>query len=385
MTNVSNARFRRLLTPASAKILEDMQKLQIATPEITASQKEFLNEAFQRYTLVAHDVETNMLFRGSQCLSNNIIPSPNHFFPTLYKTQCESAVKVCHDYYYGNLHIEITSHNGKASTIAAVLAMTLLRLFARESDQILKIRYCANSSMKVLPSTPGQSLDVMHVNSGFSTQLSRMMPSIHIWRSEELLKVVAHETIHSISADRLHIKDLDLKKFQSMFALNQQQPLLLEETYTEILALLYHCFAVADHSNVSFLDLLNLERTFAIFQTAKLLRHFCIMSFSELMYNESRQTNDIRFRETTNAFCYHVLKSAVLYNILPFLKFVSKNDAFVSSTSHGDQFIQLITDACADTSFRATVDACIHSDWSKLSSMTNQTLRMTAVELKLGK
>lgn len=388
MLHVSDARFLRLLTADSSEILGDLLKLPVHYENIGVSDKSFLQKAFKRYIAVAHDVEANITAsQGTQpdpvcnMYSTKARPESNRYFPILHKSQCDSHARICQVYRYGNLQIQFTSQIGKESRNAAVLALTLMWMFAPKNCKCLHVRYCANPAKKILPSRAGQILDAVHVNSGYSMLSSQSVPSVDIWRSEEFFKLILHETIHSIGADKLHINKHDLQTFQNRFALQQQEPLLLEETYTEILALVFHCFAIADQSNASFLEILNFERTFAILQTAKLLRHFGMGSFSDVLQGPSAP---FRFRETTNAFCYFVLKSAVLHDMSLFLNFVRQNDAFVSKSSRGKMFVELVQKACSDVRFHAAVDVYLRADWSGMSTVINQTLRMTVFELQGG-
>ena len=387
MLHVSDAHFLRLMTADSSEILRDLLKLPVHYENIGRSDNFFLQKAFSRYIAVAHDVKANMAAsQGTQPspvrnMYKEARPERNRYFPILYQSQCDSHVRICHIYRYGNLQIQFTSQMGRESRNAAVLALTLMWMFAPSNCKCLQVRYCANPAKKKLPSRVGQILEAVHVNSGYSIHSPQAIPFVDIWRSEEFLKLVLHETIHSIGADELHINDHDLQTFQNRFALQQQEPLLLEETYTEILALVFHCFAIADKSNASFLEILNFERTFAILQAAKLLRHFGMDSFSDVLQGPSAP---FLFRETTNAFCYFVLKSAVLYNISLFLNFIRQNNAFVSKSFRGEKFVELVHKACFDVRFHAAVDAYLRVDWSGMSTVINQTLRMTAFELQDG-
>ena len=372
-------RLKRALTVDSLSILSDLGKVSLTLPSVSASDQVFLTRAFDRFVAVSRDVDANMLKQSAVCLALEN-DDDTTFFPTVHKTECKRYPESCQVFAYGDLQIVFASRSVKElARIAAVNAMTMFRLFAPENLEVFQISYCANPAPKMLPSTAGETLDVSHVNSGFTTR-SPKSRSIMIWRSEEFLKLIFHEIIHCIGADELHIRDDDLQHLKHMFSLDQRRPLLLEETYTELLALIYHCFLVAEHTQTPFIDILDQERTFAIFQTAKLLSHFGLKSFKDVF----RITSLVRFKEKTNAFCYFVLKSAVVFDLTSFLHFIRHNDSFVSGSRDGEQFLRLVERACLNTQFQAAVDALLtNMSDANLSEFTAKTLRMTALEIRL--
>ena len=373
-------RLLRSLTDDSKSIVTDLRKMSLALSPVTPSDRAFLKRAFERYIAVSRDIDTNMLVRLAVCPAEDD-NDDTAFFPTIRKRECDRYPKTCQVFVYGDLEINFTSSSvEELSRTAAANAMTLIRLFAPETLKVFQISYCANPARKKLPSNAGEAVDVSHVNSGFTTR-SPESRSIMIWRSEEFLKLLSHEIIHCIGADELHIGDDDLQDLKVMFSLDQRKPLLLEETYTELLALVYHSFFVAKRTQNPFADILDLERTFAIFQTAKLLSHFGLKSFKDVFRNSSL----VRFKEKTSAFCYYVLKSAVLFDLTAFLQFIRQNDSFVSGSKNGKGFVQLVRRACLDQAFQAAVDSLLLTNLSdsNLSNITAQTLRMTALEIEL--
>lgn len=380
MLSKSDDRLVRSLTKHSLLILGDLQTLSVSLPPVTVSDREFLTKAFERYITVSRDVDARMVIHPSTCPIEQVeTAGDNAFFPTHRKHECARLKKTCHIFFYGDLHIVFSSRSmTDLARTAAVSAMTLIRLFAPENLKYFQISHCANPALKKLP-TIGEALDVSNVNSGFTTR-SLKSRSITIWRAEEFLKVLKHELIHCIDADELHIDDEDVQDLKEMFSLDQRRPLLLEETYTELLAVVLHCFLVSSHTETHFLELLEIERTFALFQTAKVLKHFGATSFADIL----RASSPTRFQETTSAFCYYVLKSAVLFDPASFLHFIRKNDSFIAGSRDGKEFARLVKQACFDPRFRAALDSLLLDfNPANFSNFTAKTLRMTALEMRL--
>ncbi len=371
-------RLARSLIDDSLFILNDLQQLSVCVPLVTSSDQHFLGKAYDRYVSVWKDVDERMLMQTTKCPTGDETTDTT-FYPTDRKRECDRCPKTCQTYDYGQLQILLKSTTIKAlPRAAAVNIMALLRLFAPDGTSRFLVSYCASTARKMLPEGWGEALDVSHVNSGF-TMRNRASSSIMVWRSEEHLKVLLHEIIHCIGADDLHIDENDVQTLKKLFNLDQRRPLLLEETYTEVLALLYHCFFVSLYTETSLMEILEIERRFAVLQACKLLKHFGIESSSEIF----RNTRTMLFKEKTNAFCYHILKCAILFDLAPFLELIRQNDSFVSSSYQGNQFVHLIKQACHNAKFQAAVDSLLVSDYlARLEPFTKNTLRMTALEIK---
>lgn len=179
-------------------------------------------------------------------------------------------------------------------------------------------------------------------NSGF-TYACALDNTICIFRKEEILKVLIHETFHALGLDFSH-KAINVKnKMRNIF--NIKSTFNISETYSELWAtiinsLFFAYFKLKKQKKKMFFNkaiaLLNLETAFSIYQSTKILKNM------KLKYNFILKENNFqcKYREKTNIFCYYILKSVLLINLQHFLN-ISKNNNYLNIKNEQD-FIHLI-------------------------------------------
>lgn len=131
-----------------------------------------------------------------------------------------------------------------------------IRLYSNNYKH-LDIWLCPTPFKKELPHNNIITCD--NINSGSTTYRlnSNKNGKIHIWREEELLKVLVHELIHSFKIDR-----------------NHPEP---KEAYTEYKALIFNIYfeIVERNLNISnnFKKLLDFEKKFSLYQSKKIYNY----------------------------------------------------------------------------------------------------------------
>lgn len=179
-------------------------------------------------------------------------------------------------------------------------------------------------------------------NSGF-TYACAIDNTICIFRKEEILKVLIHETFHALGLDFSH-KAVNVKRKMSNIY-NIKSKFNISETYSELWAtiinsLFFIYFKLKIQNKIKFfkksLILLNLETSFSIYQSTKILKNM------NLNYNNILKKNnyECKFKEKTNIFCYYILKSILLINLQEFLE-LCKNHNYLNIKDE-NIFIKLI-------------------------------------------
>ena len=172
-------------------------------------------------------------------------------------------------------------------------------------------------------------IDTINANTGF-TFTCRSKNEINIYRKEEWFKVLIHESFHNLGLDFSHYENTHIdKKILSIFPVKAE--VCLYETYcemwAEILNVLFIVFNDSKNSEtienmISKVEkLLDYERTFSIFQCAKVLKHIGI-SYTQL-YERSQQSHmirNLRYKEKTCVLSYFIIKSIFMYKINHFLE-----------------------------------------------------------------
>jgi hypothetical protein len=204
------------------------------------------------------------------------------------------------------------------------------------------------SKEKSLPDYSHEIINQEHVNSGF-TRTCVANSEIVIFRKEEWFKVLIHETFHNFAMDfsdmHQHHKECH-NKILSMFPI--QSDVNLFEAYTEFWARIINIAFCSNHiTNRSIARekknadvgaylhqceiLLNIEKSYALFQMVKVLQHMGLTYCDLYMMNKTsqeRRTNN--YREKTNILAYHIITTLLLQHSNDFLGWCYHNNSSVS-------------------------------------------------------
>ena len=185
-------------------------------------------------------------------------------------------------------------------------------------------------------------------NSGF-TYACALDNTICIFRKEEIFKVLIHETFHAFGLD-FSYKGGNAKR-EMLTIYNIESTFNISETYAELWATIINSLFFVyfklkkQKKNVFFkksIAVLNLETSFSIYQSTKILKNM------KLNYNLILKENNFecKYREKTNIFCYYILKSVLLINIQKFLE-MCKNHNYLN-IKNKSMFIKLIKEVYND-------------------------------------
>jgi len=239
---------------------------------------------------------------------------------------------------------------------------------------------------KLLPTEFGETIDVEHVNTAFTTKCYAET-EILIFRKEEWFKVFIHESFHNLGLD-FDSSEKNKTSLRSIFPL--QSNCLLEETYCEFWAELLNILVLNavkrtpwDRAYINVERQIQIERKFSLFQSSKILDYFDL-NYVEL-FEKSAESEKLRkdFKENTEVFCYYILKTLLFYNCNACLEWIFVNCKgtiqFIQEKS--DQFItDMILQKHDDADFIKTIEK-VQSLFDKpRSSYIFKTLRMTAIE-----
>lgn len=229
----------------------------------------------------------------------------------------------------------------------------------------------------------GSPIDQMNANTAFTTFCSSTT-DIHVYRHEEWLKVLLHETFHSLGLEFSKFATEDIKRrILEMFPV--ESDVNLGESYAEIWAEILNCvlasyLSVREKGNhVRMLrklnELLDIETKFSLFQCVKVLRHNR-MRYSDFITGSRAALNN--YSENTSVLSYYIIKSILMYHKNTFIDWcvsTNKNPLDFRKTPAGiRRYCSLIQELYSDPNF-------IHA--TQIVSMIrgfDHTLRMTAIE-----
>lgn len=222
---------------------------------------------------------------------------------------------------------------------------------------------------KLLPLKAMDTLTQHHVNGGSTWYKSLNKRTIVVYRGEELLKVLVHEMVHSYNLDENIIGNIthDFEKLIVAKSGIQTNGMKLHETYTDVLACLFHiaCWTFDKlGSNIDekrfvsmYKDALERAHAHMINKTAQITRHFSGLK---------------NWSERTAVFSYYLCKAAV------FKPFIAKMSHQMQSWKLDDgnvkKFLELIIESLNGSTFLMDMEKSLRT------KRIERSLRMTPVE-----
>jgi len=220
--------------------------------------------------------------------------------------------------------------------------LAFFNIYLKTEKKPLFTIYYSNLKKK-LTINPGESISNSHNHShtptirpiNINTAATDTKTKIIIWRKEELLKSIYHESIHFHNLD---IRDPDYEKefereLKSLLNITPQSEVFIREAYTECVANLLNIISYltfkkqplknnAISYNV-FIKHLNKEKTYSIEKVVDILRFSRFTRYEDLIKSKSKREKVI-LNQNTPALSYYIIKSAFLHNIDTFLGFNNK-------------------------------------------------------------
>ena len=248
-------------------------------------------------------------------------------------------------------------------------------------------------------SQKGNALDVLQINTASTTSCMKDN-TILIFRQEEWFKVFIHETFHCMGLDfsDQNTDNVDGKILGLYAGCDPSLDVRFYETYCEIWATLSNilfmmCYRdkyrktrdrkqhgtrkstrmLREKWNMRiFINSLNEERKYSMYQAAKVLDHYGI-TYRQLIGVDEIQE---KYREKTQIFAYYILKSNIFFFMGGFWKWVEQTARFsldfpkTQSEKSIDEFFQLIETHYNNPVFIRELDQIqLNKDSKKYKSM----------------
>ena len=191
--------------------------------------------------------------------------------------------------------------------------------------------YMGNDNKNVLGFS--NKIEPRHINSGYYFYDNQTETSvINIFRKEEWFKTLIHECVHCFNLDFNSSRINFTSFFSDLFYINSSY--IVNESFTEFWARVLNCamisyFSLIVKTKKSFKELfttnLNIERCFSIYQSYKLLKLFDL-EYKDIIDKTMENTTKKIYKESTNAFCYYVLTSILMFNFDKTLKWFTNEN-----------------------------------------------------------
>jgi hypothetical protein len=253
----------------------------------------------------------------------------------------------------------------------------------------LNVYILRTTAKKRIPTKQSEPIDRIHANTAFTTSCAPNN-DIVIFRQEEWLKVLMHETFHSMGLDfssSASATNYSNDYILSLFPMIEPKTdIRLYETFCEIWATLFNLafklffvdgtfkeFAVEKYEKA-----LLKEQVFSIYQSNKVLRRNGI-AFEDLIMQRHVVARTPVYKENTQAFSYHVLKSALLWDTDGFIQWCKTHlsHPIQFNPSKIKEFCLLVNQCMKSANYAAAVKTVIVRK-DLCNSFIRNTLRMTS-------
>ena len=303
-----------------------------------------------------------------------------------------------------NIHIKIVFPRSDSSTIykkraeqmvkRIFLWLSIAEKFAcKTCSKEMTIFLYMTDHIKLLPSK-GQSIDKINANTAFTSSCSHST-DIHLFRQEEWFKVLIHETFHNLGLDFSTMSQTKVEPvILTMFPLNIPDIRIFEsycETWAELMNIMFsvywHSKNKSDINKIldKMEDLMQLERTFSLFQCTKVLHNYGL-KYTDIYQTATHKANLGKlgnYKEETNAFSYYVLKPILFFHLNEFIEWSIKHNGltmdFKKTQANVMNYAGLIKRLYNSPEFIDNMEqiAQLYNDNGKFEY---KTLRMTVVD-----
>ena len=229
-----------------------------------------------------------------------------------------------------------------------ILLHFLLSFFVPQISS-LKISLCFTNKNKLLPEEKKKTLDKDNINTAL-TFACKKEGEIFLYRKEEWYKVLIHELMHSLCFDfaGLNMSFSIKNALKKMFSVNSDFQ--ITETYSEFWANIFHTSIISffSLSTEDFEDFLlnfrilnEFEKYFSLFSCIKVLDHMGL-SYDDITSKDKKAKSLSLYKEDTNVFAYHILKSVWLFNTEDMLLWFDKNNTNLIFSKKEDSYVMVL-------------------------------------------
>jgi hypothetical protein len=199
---------------------------------------------------------------------------------------------------YKNIKFYFIYSNHKELNLKLIKNL-LKRCYIINPNKIINIYIILTEIKRYLPN---KIIKPININGGFTITNES---NIFIIRNEEYPKVILHEILHhNINIDNNNWSKYNIQRLKNHFKIHPKTILIPNEAIIELWATIYHLKFISNDYQLDFNKLLEDEIKYSLFKSYQLL---------------NLQKNNL-WIEQTNAYCYIIFKTILLYNLKEFLK-----------------------------------------------------------------
>jgi len=391
-------------------LLKDEIKYNVKTSNKSAYKfnKHFFNligDAFKEVDELKHRIQKTIIDIKSIDDIPNTSLFNSHFVPNPIKeyimTQFKSYIQLTLFYKKMNIKVIIPLTNDDFNRLdefeeytRIIFAWFILALkHSTMNVKSLNLYLFMSEIDKKLPESNIEILEPLNCNSAVTTACNTN-GEILIYRKEEWLKVLIHETMHVLCLDFSGMEYEELKtNIRNLFPI--ESDFLISETYSEFWANTMNNYILSYvlMDDVPSMDMFNkfndfftyYEKMFSLIQAIKILNHMGLTY--EDLYSKKELSIEKRklYKEKTNVFVYYILKAILLYHKEEFILWCEKSNDniinFIKTPENFKSFFEFIrkhmnkSNMVRDLNNVSLFYKMIKND--KLCDITRDTMRMS--------
>jgi hypothetical protein len=245
---------------------------------------------------------------------------------------------------------------------------------------------------KELPIMGSETIGPEHVNSGY-TYTCKENNEIVIYREEEWLKVLIHESFHAYGLDFSAFNmDQYQERIRKLFNINVE--LLIYESYCETWARLLNVMInhFIEQPSIKFTTFkkkcitdFQKETVHSIVQACKILK-FMGLSYTIITTSDKKlkACSLTLYKENTNVFCYYIITALLMFYADDLFKWCGDNNydylCIPKNTKNIIKFIEFIEKRYKTEEFVELMDDCLDMD-----ELRDPTLRMSSFFVDMAK
>ena len=252
---------------------------------------------------------------------------------------------------------------------------------------------------KILPSKETDIIDVINVNTAYTYCCGspKTKNEIVIYRKEEWLKTLMHETMHAFGLDFCSLdSDTIAETIKNIFPIKSD--INLNESYCEFWAETFNLLIIAffslkeDHNIKTYIthvkQLIMYEKTFSIIQAIKIL-DYMNLDYKDLYKNDyvCEFKRNFFYHENTNVFSYYIIKCIIMFNVEDFVFWCLENNMnlldFHKTNKNIDKYILFIKSKYKNKTFLKYIEenTKLFNKFSKKNKFYKST-KMSLIEIK---
>lgn len=286
----------------------------------------------------------------------------------------------------------------KVDTIAGINPLSSLNLsFIITRCLLIHGLHSANINNRVinlyLYTTPFKKLTISMNNSLGPMQINSAVQhrdTIVIYRQEELMKSILHESIHHAYLDNRLDDDNKVQNYiKTHMAISESAEIRVYEAFTETFANIFNVILTIFEMIIYKQDnlkthhyllekFITMEQIFACFQAAKILKFYGFTSFEEFL--NPRNTNK-RLHQDTSVLSYHILKGGFITSLDIFMEKYNPEIVDLSIKLTSDDYIELIKKCVIENKYYHEFVNFFIMKFKVEDQFTELSLRMTLLEL----